>query len=137
MHHIFRVICKLGQFLGHILQSGFAALNGFAKWCNSINEDSNLIGYNGLLDIMADYVYCSCTNLLSAKGQTDPKWECWDHVQQTRLVVLNELAQWCNSTEGDSSLNQYNQVIRHNSIFCRIASIASMITQLYAVLKKI
>ena len=77
------------------------------------------------------------TNLLSAKGQTDPKWECWDHVLQTRLVVLNGLAQWCNSTEGDSNLNQYNQVIRHNSIFYWIASIASMITQLYVVLKKI
>jgi len=51
--------------------------------------------------------------------------------------VLNGLAQWRNSEEGKSNLNRYSQVIRHNGIFCQIASIASMITQLYAALKKI
>jgi len=58
-------------------------------------------------------------------------------VLQISLVILNGLAQWCNSTDGDSNLTGYSQVIRHNSIFCQIASIASMITQLYVVLKKI
>ena len=35
--------------------------------------------------------------------------------------------------DGDSNLTQYNQVIRHHSIFCQTVLIASMITQLYAV----
>jgi len=76
------VLPNASHFWGHLQTSPIfgphsairlAALNGFAQWCNSIDEDSNLIGYSRLLDIMADYVYCSSTNLLNAKGQTDPK----------------------------------------------------------------
>jgi len=72
------VLPNASHFWGHLQTSPIfgphsairlAALNGFAQWCNSIDEDSNLIGYSRLLDIMADYVYCSSTNLLNAKGQ--------------------------------------------------------------------
>ena len=39
--------------------------------------------------------------------------------------------------EGDSNLSGYNRVIRHNSILCQIGVIGSMITQMYALVKKI
>ena len=40
-------------------------------------------------------------------------------------------------TEEDSNLSGYNQVIKHNGILCRIGVIGSMITQMYALVKKI
>jgi len=46
-------------------------------------------------------------HLLSAEGQTGPKLRCWGHVLQIRLVILNGLAQWYNSTEGKSNLIGY------------------------------
>ena len=53
------------------------------------NTDSNLIGYSGLSDIMANSIQL-CSLLIYVyqvpKGQTSPKSEHWGHVLQSGLL---------------------------------------------------
>ena len=71
-HQNLRDICKAAQFWATLCNQA-CCWQWFETMVQSADEDSNLIEYIGLSDIMADYVHCSSTSRSSAEAQINPK----------------------------------------------------------------